>query len=74
MVLRAAEETRAGTVGWGRRGRNCGLGDILQWEASWALRVGGDEGMHHDAILAGGDNGWHRRKGETTAGIVGTLG
>ena len=53
MVLRAAEETRAGTVGWGRY--------------TTVKGIEGDKGMHHGAISAGerqrlassewGDNG-----------------
>ena len=63
VALQAAEETRAGTLGLGR---SCSR------RHREALRVGRDKGICHEALLDGGDNGWHRQKGETTAGIVGT--
>ena len=46
-------------------------GDPVVEGIGGALRVEGGKGICHGAVLAGGDNGWHRRKRETTAGIMG---
>jgi hypothetical protein len=58
VALRAAEETRAGTVGCGgRRGRHCGLGEIYLVEGMW-----GAQGWGKQVHASWGNLGWGRQR------------